>query len=376
MSLPYLPFVEALSSYAVSQNAEDLKKQLGAGALDVGKILPEIRERLGILPMPPGDPTEDRYRLMQGVVSFLCRATSTQPLLIVLEDLHDADKGTLDMLKHVSRGLSSARLMVVGTYRDIEVDRGHPLSETLMELRRASSLSRIVLRGISVDEVHRMMSSIAVRELSWGLAEAVHQQTEGNPLFVQEVLRYLVEEGLLEREDRRSNGQVPLSIAIPEGLRDVIGKRLSLLGPVCNRLLRVAAVIGQEFRLDMLQRVADLPDERLFAALEEAKKVKVLEEHASAGGIVNLSFTHTLFRQMLYEENIAPRRLLLHQKVGRAVEELCAGRVEDYATELATHFANSSDPADLAKALNYAEMAARRATSASQSSTWDGASSS
>ena len=362
-SLPYLPFVEALSSYVASRSTEDLKKQLGAGPLDVGKIVPEVHERLGVLPIPPGDPTEDRYRLMQAVVSFLRSATTIQPLLIVLDDLHDADKGTLDMLNYISRGLSSTRLLIVGTYRDIEVDRGHPLSETLMELRRASSVSRIVLRGISVDEVQRMMSSIAVRELSWGLAEAVHQQTEGNPFFVQEVLRYLVEEGLLEREDRRSTGQLPLSIAIPEGLTDVIGKRLSQLGPVCNRLLRTAAVIGQQIRLDLLQRVAELPDDKLFTALEEAKKVKVLEERTSVGGVVNFNFTHSFFRQMLYEENIAPRRILLHQKIGRAMEEVYSDHVEDHVTELAGHFANSSDPADLAKALDYTEMAARRATS-------------
>ncbi len=127
-----------------------------------------------------------------------------QPLLVVLEDLHDADKGTLDMLTHVARHLAGARLLVVGTYRDVEVDRNHPLSAALADLRRVSTYGRVLLRGLNADEVRRMLESITQESVPWGLAEAVHRQTEGNPLFVQEVVRYLNEEGLIERERRAS----------------------------------------------------------------------------------------------------------------------------------------------------------------------------
>ena len=150
---------------------------------------------------------------MQAVTGFLTHAASVQPLLVVLEDLHDADKGTIDMLTHVSRNLSGARLLVVGTYRDVEVDRNHPLSAALAELRRVSTYGRVLLRGLNADEVGRMLESITAQEVPWGLAEAVHRQTEGNPLFVQEVIRYLNEEGLMpkrrwavERENRYSDG--------------------------------------------------------------------------------------------------------------------------------------------------------------------------
>jgi archaellum biogenesis ATPase FlaH len=185
LSLPYLAFVEALRSYILSCEVKDLQKELGTGATDVARIVSEIRERLKIKLRPPKDPEEERYRLLQAVTGFLANASNVQPLLLVLEDLHDADKGTLDMLTHISRHLAGARILIIGTYRDVEVDRSHPLSAALAELRRMSSYGRVLLRGLNADEVRRMLESIARQEVPWGLAEAVHRQTEGNPLFVQ-----------------------------------------------------------------------------------------------------------------------------------------------------------------------------------------------
>src|SRR5512136_2934271 len=184
---------------------------------------------------------------MQAVTGFLTNAACVQPLLVVLEDLHDADKGTLDMLTHVSRNIGSARLLIVGTYRDVEVDRTHPLSAALAELRRVSCFGRVILRGLNADEVRRMLESITRENVPWSLAEAVHRQTEGNPLFVQEVIRYLNEEGLIKREGGKWSGKTgtDLEMSIPEGLRDVIGKRVSLLSKECNQLLSMASVIGR-----------------------------------------------------------------------------------------------------------------------------------
>ena len=127
LSLPYLAFVEAMRSYVLGRDPDGLRSDLGSGASEVARIVSEVRERLDVEPSAAGDPEQDRYRLMQSVTSFLTNASSVQPLVIVLEDLHDADAGTLDMLTHVSLNLSGARLMIVGTYRDVEVDRSHPL---------------------------------------------------------------------------------------------------------------------------------------------------------------------------------------------------------------------------------------------------------
>jgi tetratricopeptide (TPR) repeat protein len=363
LSLPYLAFVEALRSYVLTREAKDLREELGSGASDVARIISEIRERLKIKLRPQKDPDEEKYRLLQAVTEFLSNAAAVQPMLVVLEDLHDADKGTLEMLTHVSRNLAGARLLIVGTYRDVEVDRSHPLSAALAELRRVSTYDRILLRGLNADEVRRMVESITRQSIPWGLAEAVHRQTEGNPLFVQEVIRYLVEDGLIARKEGqwRPTKDTPLEMSIPEGLRDVIGKRLSLLSPECNQLLSVASVIGREFALETLKAVAGIDEDIFVNALKEAVRLSILEER-SQRGLVRYRFTHAFFRQTLYDEIIAPQRLKLHRQVARSLETLYARRLEQHAAELAEHFSHSTDPADLAKAVSYAEMAAKKAT--------------
>ena len=364
LSLPYLAFVEALRAYAQTCDVSRLREELGSGAPDVARIVSEIRERLKIKPRPKGDPEEERYRLLQAVGDFLGSIAASKPLLIVLEDLHSADRGTLEMLGYVARTVGDRRLLMVGTYRDIEVDRTHPLSDALAELRRLPHFGRVLLRGLNADEVRRMLSAIAGQNIPWGLAEAVHRQTEGNPLFVQEVVRYLAEEGIIEREEGqwRARSDTPVEMRIPDGLRDVIGKRLSGLSESSNKVLSIAAVIGRDFQMEVLRKVAGMSDDELFGALEEARKMAVIEERTGPGAKVSYRFAHAFFRQTLYEETIAPKRIRLHQQVARALEEIYKKRLEQHASELAEHFSYSSDRADLEKAVSYGEMAARRTT--------------
>jgi tetratricopeptide (TPR) repeat protein len=365
LSLPYLPFVEVMRSYVLARDPDGLRQDLGSGAADVARIVSEIRDRVAVELRGAGDPEEDRWRLLQAVAGFLRNASRVQPLVIVLEDLHDADRGTLDLLVHLAHGLGGSRLLLVGTYRDVEVDRAHPLSGALAELRRGGNFLRIPLRGLTADEVQRMMAGVSQQEIPWPFAELVHRQTEGNPLFVQEMLRYLVEEGLVERREGalRRVGEDTLAGRIPEGLRDVIGKRLSRLSESTNQVLSVASVIGREFRLDVLQRVAGISDEALEGALAEAMAVAVVEERAGVGAAVSYRFTHAFFRQTLYEETIAPRRIRLHQQVARALEAVYGRRLQEHAAELAEHYAYSTDPQDLSKAVAYGELAAQRAMS-------------
>ena len=359
LSLPYLAFIEALRSYAASRPPDALRKELGSAATDVARIVSEVRERLSIEPRPTGDPEEDRWRLLQAVSGFLRNASTVQPLLLILEDLHWADRGTLDLLLHLARILSGARLLVIGTYRDVEVDRSHPLSATLAELRRGAEFGRVLLRGLGTPEVQRMLVAITDAEVPGSLAESIHRQTEGNPLFVQEVVRYMVEEGHLAHG---ASGATAVGMAIPEGLRDVIGKRLSRLSPECNRYLSIAAVIGRDFTLTTLQSISGRPREELADALAEAVHTAVLTEEERVGE-VRYRFAHAFFRQTLYEELGAARRIQFHQQVARALESQYAGRLGEHAAELAEHFAHSSDRADLTKAVQYAQVAADRAMS-------------
>jgi DNA-binding CsgD family transcriptional regulator len=356
-SLPYLPFVEALRAYVVQRDASALQVELGAAAGEVARIVPDIADRLDVQLPPPGDPEDDRRRLLQGVVNFLANLAAAQPVLLVLEDLHDADRATLDLLLHLARHLRGMPLLVVGTYRDVDVDRVHPLSDALAELRRTSTFLRLALRGLDVDEVHRMFSAIGGHGVSRGRAEAVHRQTEGNPLFVQEVVRYLVEAG--PAGPRGDEGES--ETRIPEGLREVIGKRLSRLSPRTNQVLSIAAVIGREFRLDVLEKVAGRNEEEIVVALEEAQDRAVIEPFGSGIGSLSFRFTHALIRQTLYAELFVARRMRLHQQVARTLEEVHKRHLTEHAAALADHFAHSTDPADLAKAVAYGEMAADQA---------------
>jgi hypothetical protein len=362
LSLPYLPFVEAMRSYVLAREVDGLRKDLGSGATEVARIVSEVRDKVQVSPSGGGDPEEQRWRLFQAVTGFLRNASLVQPLLLILEDLHDADRGTLDLLLHVSRNLEGARLLIVGTYRDVEVDRSHPLSAAVAELRRAGSFLRVPLRGLTVDEVHRMYEAIRGNDVPMGAAELVHRQTEGNPLFVQEVLRYLVEAGYVVRESGEYVARQGAGQAVPEGLRDVVGRRLNRLSEQSNQVLSIAAVVGREFRLDVLQNVTGQTDDQLYPALEEAQERAIIEQRQMLGA-VGFRFTHAFFRQTLYEEIFAPRRIRIHQQVGRAMEEVHARRLEEHATELAEHFAQSTEGADLTKAVTYARLAASRAMS-------------
>jgi hypothetical protein len=364
LSQPYLAFVEALRAYVMARDDDGLRADLGDGAGVVARIVSEIRARLHVEPPAASSPEDDRWRLLESVTAFLRNASSAKPLVVVLEDLHWADRGTLDLLQHVARNLQGARLLVVGTYRDVDVDRAHPLSAALGELRRSGSFVRIALHGLTVDEVHRMISAVIGQEARRSIAEAIYRQTEGNPLFVQEVTRLVAEEGLVKREDGRwvpTTDTLP-ETRIPEGLRDVIGKRLSHLSDHTNQLLATAAVIGRDFDLAVLRTVADMAEDELERGIEEAVRVGVLEERAQPGS-VRYRFAHAFFRQTLYEEIIAPRRLRQHQQVARALEAHYSTRLEEHAAELAEHFSQSTDQVDLAKAVHYHRLAASRASS-------------
>jgi hypothetical protein len=195
-------------------------------------------------------------------------------------------------------------------------------------------------------------------------AELVQRQTEGNPLLVRETLRFVIDTGLVERRDGAlwRVGDQSLAGRIPEGLRDAVGKRLSRLSDTTNRVLSVASVIGREFQLDVLSRVLSGPEEDLEAALKEASAAAIIEENSSVGASIIYRFGHAFFRQTLYDEIVAPRRIRLHQQVAHALEEVYVRRIDEHADELAEHFSFYSDTLNLAKAVHYGEVAARHAT--------------
>jgi hypothetical protein len=203
-------------------------------------MVPALRSQLQVELSAPENPEDDRLRLLSGLLDCLRNIGTLHPQLLVLEDLHDADSGTLDVLLYLARHMAGTSLLVVGTYRDMEVDRAHPLAAALAELRRASQFQRIHLGELSLDEVQRLLASSSQQAIPCPLAELVHRRSGGNALFVRELLRFVVGEGLVERRGgvlRRVGEETGLAEQMPEGLPDVVGKRLSrespfLQGPV------------------------------------------------------------------------------------------------------------------------------------------------
>ena len=365
LSLPYRPFVEALRSYLLDRADEDLSQEKRSSLAELARIVPDIARQANVELIPPGDPAEDRYRLLSAVSDFLSDAASLQPLVLVIEDLHHADSGTLDMLTHVARNLAGSRLLLIGTYRDTELEWADTLSKTIGGLLRVPMFSRIMVGGLAVDEIRKMAQSMTETEIPLTLANAVERETDGNALFVQELLRYLINQGLLNSggDDWRGSEDGRLFNRTPEGLRGIIGMRLSRLDGPCAQILAVASVIGREFPLHLLRQVADVPEDEVDSALEKAQGAGVIEEHSSVGATVTYRFVHELFRQTLYEETPAPRRIRLHQKIAAVLEQNYPTRLDENAAELARHFSYSPDAGDLAKTVEYSERAANRAMS-------------
>jgi DNA-binding SARP family transcriptional activator len=352
---PYWPWVQALRTFVQGRDPELLRNQLGRGAPDLAQILPELNELYGDLPATPsGDPEGARFRLFEATSSFLRAASLTQPVVLFLDDLHAADVPSLLLLQFLAGALTDARLLVIGAYRDVDPSLRDPLAETVVDLRRQRVTRSLPLVGLSEADVRGYVSSATGVEPSTDVVRALHRATDGNPLFVGEVVRLLTTEEALESiTDTESWRRT-----VPEGVREVIRRRLRHLSDNCRLMLLLAAVVGREFDLAVLERVSDVTGDQLFELLDEAAEERVVTDLPGQPG--RMRFAHALIRDTLYDELTPGRRLQLHRRVGDAVEELYADNLEPHLAELAHHFYESARPAVAEKALSYARRAADR----------------
>ncbi|MCI0794176.1 MAG: protein kinase, partial [Chloroflexi bacterium] len=360
---PYWPWVQAIRSYVRDHDPEQIRAEMGAGAAEIAEVVSDVRERLPDLPTAPvlDNPEQARFRLFDSITAFLRTASRTQPLVLVLDDLHWADQPSLLLLQFVARELGGARLLIIGTYRDMELSRQHPLAEALGELTRERLFQRVVLRGLSQEDVGRFIEMTSGNQAPRGLVEAVHSQTEGNPLFVTEIVRLLVQEGELSAEKVRETDS--WTIRIPEGVREVIGRRLNRLSQRCNEALTVASVLGREFTMAQLRPlVEEVTEDRLFEILEEALAARVIEELPQSVG--RYQFTHALIQETLAEELSLTRRVRLHARIAEALEQLYGDDTESHAAELAHHFAQAEAMTGPEKLVRYSLQAGERALAA------------
>ena len=271
-------------------------------------------------------------------------------------------KPSLALLEQVARGLVDRRIIVVGTYRDVEVDRVHPLAQTLAALRRMEHHERISIRGFTEESVYELLSAIEPSEeaeaAKRSLAQVLHQESEGNPFFIREVINNLVETGKLVQQDGIWTGTVASieELGIPEGVKEVIGRRLSRLSEACNRMLQRASAMTSGFRWEELRAICDESEETLLDCLDEALGAQLIAER----GGDRYAFTHALIRVTLYEEMSAPQRAQLHRRTAEALETLYVDNLDPHLGELASHYV-ASVGGGAEKAIDYSVRAASRA---------------
>ncbi len=368
LGVPYEPFVEALRDFPLEEAVPPAA--LAAWARVHGPalvpLLPELVAPfagVGASSLAGGDPEGERYRLFKSVSALLGELAAAQPVLIVLDDLHWAAKPTLMLLKYALGALESAPVLFLGTFRESDVSRSHPLAELLADLRRDSAVTRVGLRGLADDEVVALMERASGESLDGrgvALAHAVHQETDGNPFFVSEILRHLAESGGVVREGGRwVPGPTLEEAGLPVSVREVVGQRLGRLREDTGRLLGLAAVIGRDFDLDLLSRASELTEDGLLDALDEATAAALI--HEIAGRPDRFTFSHALVQHVLYEALSGARRVRAHERVAAALEELCGGDPGDRVGELAHHWMAATRPVEVGRAVGYSRQAGDRA---------------
>jgi len=346
----YWPWQQAIRAYAAASDPGTLAAELGGSAAEIVRLVPALREHVpGLDPPAAADSDEWRFRLFDALASFLRRATERSPLVIVVDDLHWADPASLRLLAFLARELRGMRLLLVCTYRPLEIESRPGLVEGLGRAHR-----RLHLRGLGRAEIREVIQCCTGVDPAPGLLDDLRRITEGNPFFLGELVRMLEAEGGLESRDLAS-----LPIRLPAELRATIRRRLQPLTDDERRLLDVAAVIGRGFDVGLLQVVCELPRDRVLDQLGAAISARLVDEHLTALG--HGRFAHALIRETLYEDLPPAQRGQLHQRVGRALEQLSAGSLDRPYGELAHHFFRAATLGDAATALEYAERAGHQA---------------
>jgi len=343
--VPYQPFIQALRPCVSMIPVPVLRDRLGVHVEPLSSVLPELAGgRTGAA--HDGD-RGDRYRLFEAICALLTEVMAAAPAVLILDDLHWADKPTLLLLRHVVRVEEDAPLLIMGIYRDTEREAG--LLDALADLRREHFFETIPLSGLDERDASKLIAALCDRTLEADHDLALWRETKGNPFFLEELVRHM------------GAGEVDVS-AIPEGVRSVIRRRLGHRSENVNRVLTVAAVAGSEFSIELLERVRDLTDlseDELYDAVDEAVSAQLVLEHEDYG---RFAFCHSLMRQTIYEDLTLARRGRLHLRIGEALELLGAETHRPQLAELAHHFLAAPPSRAAEKATRYAIAAGREAT--------------
>ena len=350
--VPYEPWVQVAGHVVAHAPAARLERLAAGVGPELARLTPDLRRRVPELAAPvQAEPDTERWRLFDALGGLLDDLAQERLVVVVLDDLHWADRSTLLLLRHLLRSRPHARILVIGTYREVELAPDGPLAGAIADLRREHLFTPLELGGLSEPEVAALVARRRGADPDPAFVRALHEETEGNPFFAEEVLRTLPETGgELDADGRLAGG------GVPKGVREAVGRRLGRLSPPVRELLGPAAVIGREFELEVLERVAGEPGDVLLPLLEEAIDAQVVEEV----GVGRYSFLHALIRATLYDGLSLTRRARLHLQIGQALEALRIDAVAPPYGELAHHFWVAA-AGELDRVADYSARAARQA---------------
>ncbi len=353
---PYWPWVEVVRSLCHDVDGVTLRRDLGVGADELLRLAPELAERLPDARPPPreevagGEAAEiARFMLFDALVSLLRSRGEQAPVVVLLDDLQAVDEGSLVALDFVSRMLRDVAVLLVVTMHERVPERTPDAQAALSNIVRAGR--RMVLGGLTSDDVGRLITLMSGAESPPALARAVHARTEGNAFFAREILALLLAEGRLE--------QPPGDLPLPHGVRETIRRRLEPLDGHAIAVLEQAAILGRTFSLTTLERIAGLQREAVLAALDAAAELGIVVE--VPGTVGQYRFGHGLINETLLANMTRAARMAAHNAAGEALEDVYRGAIDAHLLELAHHFLSAAPRGDLVKAVDYAQRAAQRA---------------
>ncbi len=358
---PYAPWIDQVRDFVRNSPPQLLFKVVGNHGAEIAKLVPEISSVLGPLnSISTGSADQDRLRFIDGVTQFLINVAREAPVLLVVDDMNWADSGSLDIMMSVARQARNNRILIVGIYRDVEVEEDSDLFEFLYDVKREKLGDMVSLKGFDAEDTGRMLAEILnQKEVDLEFRDLVHQKTGGNPFFIEELVRSLMEQGVVFRTAKGWERKPISEIEIPTGVRTVIKQRLSNLDSESQGVLAVAAVTScesKEFSFALLQSVTGVEEDHLVDVMERILKSRLIKEAKLSGGHPGFTFTDTRVRDAIYDEITQLRRSRYHMKTAKAIEELYKDDLEEAYGVLVYHYLRGNDQK---KCLDYALKAAK-----------------
>jgi ABC-type oligopeptide transport system substrate-binding subunit/DNA-binding SARP family transcriptional activator len=363
--VPYAPFVQILQQALTTDAWESLDLPEFVLA-DLCTLAPALRLRFPGASVEASasprtasataDPQAEQHRLFESVALFFAALSGRAPLLLVLEDAHWADSGTVSLLRHLARQTQHSRAMIVATYRDVELDKARPLYEALLDLQRERVAIRLKLPRLDREQTRGMLAVLFEEEINPEFLAGIYAETEGNPFFIEEVCKALVESGKLHFDGRCWQRPSMEELGVPQSVRVAVQSRLRVLPAEARETLLLAAVLGRQFEFDILAEASDHNEERLIEALEDAERAQLIEKvSAERGG--TFALVHSLIASTLIESTRTLQRRQLHRRAAAAIEACRPG--DDSCLEALAH--HYSEAGEGEKAARYLLQAGDRA---------------